>query len=451
MAERLPRASLLEGIRFTTLVAAPQLIQGLFRRRRRAVAVANRANLDKHGIGFVAGMRHSHGPGPVWVRVAREQSLLLLERDHIRRALEGSPEPFAADPETKRQGMAHFQPHALTISRGGLWQDRRRFTEAVLDSGQPQHRLADRFAAAVGEEAAALLAEVQRTEGGELGWDQFHHALGRITRRVVLGDGAGDDEETSELLAELMDEANGLPKQRSDQLDSLMARLSDHVSRAEPGSLVSLFAEAPSTPRTRVEGQIPHWMFAMHDTLAANAIRALALIANHPRQRSAVETELAAAGDAGLDSAEGVGGLAYLEACLQEAMRLWPTTALLSRETLVETEWGGEPVPAGSQLLIHNTSNHRNPDLHDFADRFAPEAWTDGDAGADWAFNHFSHGPQGCPGAGLALFVGKALLANLLGRQRMRLLSPQLDPERPLPHMLDFFGIRFELSAGAGR
>jgi cytochrome P450 len=62
-------------------------------------------------------------------------------------------------------------------------------------------------------------------------------------------------------------------------------------------------------------------------------------------------------------------------------------------------------------------------------------------------FNHFSHGPQGCPGTALALFVGKAMLASMLGAgTEVRLLSPGLDPMKPLPHTLDFFGVRISLA-----
>jgi cytochrome P450 len=126
-------------------------------------------------------------------------------------------------------------------------------------------------------------------------------------------------------------------------------------------------------------------------------------------------------------------------------MRLWPTTPMLARETVEDVDWDGSTVPAGTQVLIVNTFMHRDPDRHEFADRFAPEAWTEGTAAEDWSFNHLSHGPQGCPGSGLALFLGRSLLAALLREREVRLLEPRLDPERPLPHMLDFFALRFEV------
>ena len=127
-------------------------------------------------------------------------------------------------------------------------------------------------------------------------------------------------------------------------------------------------------------------------------------------------------------------------------MRLWPTTPMLSRELIAPAELGGVAVPAGTQILIVNTYMHRDRDRHPDADRFAPEAWIDGDAAGDWSFNHFSHGPQGCPGAGLALFVGTALLGQVLRARTVAMEGREIDPERPLPHMLDFFGLRFRLA-----
>jgi cytochrome P450 len=215
------------------------------------------------------------------------------------------------------------------------------------------------------------------------------------------------------------------------------------VDAAETGSLVGLFSEAPVTERTDPAGQVTHWLFALGDTLAINALRCLALLAVFDQQRERVSEEIA---EADLNAAAGVDSLKVLEACLQEAMRLWPTTAMLSREAARDVDWDGITIPAGKQILIVNTFNHRDKDALPSADSFDPDAWLAGDAGDDWIFNHFSHGPQGCPGTALALFVGKAMLASLLGPgSEVRLLSPPLDPTKPLPHTLDFFGLRLSL------
>jgi cytochrome P450 len=366
-------------------------------------------------------MRSSYGPGPVWVRVVKDPALLVLSVEDVRRVLGGSPDPFASDPPGKRKGMTAFQPDALTISRDGPWENRRRFNEAVLDTGLT--RFSDRFASVVKEEVGVVVREP------ELTWDAWHRAFQRITRRVVLGDAARSDESLTELLGELMSEANGMPGKPSDRLPELMEQIRGHASAAEPGSLASLFGSAPSDEATRAEGQVPHWLFATHDTLAINSFRCLALLASHAEQR-----------------VRALGDDAYMDACLHDAMRLWPTTPMLARETVTDVDWHGENVPAGTQVLIVNTFLHRNPDTHDFADRFAPEEWIGGSAADDWSFNHLSHGPQGCPGSNLALLLGRTMLSAILTDRKVDLVSPKLDRSRPLPHMLDFFSLRFSLA-----
>ena len=135
-----------------------------------------------------------------------------------------------------------------------------------------------------------------------------------------------------------------------------------------------------------------------------------------------------------------------LAACLQEAMRLFPTTPMLSRETTVELAWNGVTVPAGTQILIVNGFHHRDRSRLPYADRFAPEEWVDGDAGSDRGFNHFSQGPQGCPGRNLALLLGTAVLACVL-RERDPLRAVRgaegLDAAKPLPYVLNPFALRF--------
>jgi len=59
MSDKLPRASLIEGIRFTAQVAVPNVVQGLFRRRPKAVAVACKLDLDGHAVGLVCGSSRS--------------------------------------------------------------------------------------------------------------------------------------------------------------------------------------------------------------------------------------------------------------------------------------------------------------------------------------------------------------------------------------------------------
>jgi cytochrome P450 len=405
----LPSASPAETAKVVAGGLLPSLARGLFSPRRAAMKQLTRLDADRRTVELLAGLRRRHGGQGV--RLLGGRMVLLWGREALREVLDQSADVYAADAGAKAKGMAHFQPDALTLSRGEAWRDRRAFTESVLATQESAHPDADRMRAVVADEVARLEVD------GALTWEHWERLFDRITLRVIFGDRARDDHELTELLEDLMGEANRIVGLRtSDQYYELYGRLERMLIDPEPGSLVARLADAPHTDATRVVGQLPHWMFAMRDTLGANAFRALAL---------AVATRT--------DDYEGV---------LQEAMRLWPTTPLLAREATRDTKLAGEPIEAGTQIMISNVFNHRDGEDVPDADRCVPERWANG-ARSDYRLNALSHGTQDCPGAGLVSLLGTAVLAEALERWQLR--GPELS--EPLPHSLDFYALCFEVVA----
>lgn len=198
------------------------------------------------------------------------------------------------------------------------------------------------------------------------------------------------------------------------------------------------FAEAPQTDDTRVAHQIPHWIFAMRGTLGTNTYRTLAAMVADPDVERRARGELV---DADLSAPSTLEGLDYLEGCLQEGMRLWPTTPLLARETTEEVTLAGERIDEGAQVVILNTFNHRDGETVPRADRLWPERWTGGDPGP-YRFNHLSHGSQDCPGGPLVSLLGKAVLTRVIERYALTLLEPDLPAGEPLPLTLDPVDVR---------
>lgn len=432
------RASVVDGVRFTAQIGVPQVVLGLFKKRQLAMKVASLARADAQGFHLVKGLVERYGPGPFLIRVATDEALLLHAPDDIEFVLGGSPDPFASDPDTKRKGMSAFQPDALTISRGEEWRNRRAFAESVLATGKPLHPLAPRFLRVVREAVGALAALDTVT------WEDLNESFQRVTRRVVFGDRAGGDVGLSERLGELMAAGNGTPGKPADGYDELLASIQAYVDDPDPESLTGRFADAPHDATTNVAGQAIHWLFAMGDTLPLNLMRALVLLATHPEQLHEVRAEIASID---IDRAEGVAGLDYTAGCVLEAMRLWPTTPLFGRITTRDVTFpGGEVLPADTQVLIYNVFNHRDPARVPFADDFSPGEWASGDASQSWQFNFFSHGPQGCPGAGLSVFLGQAFLARLLAYWTPSVDGVSLDPGQPLPYGLDVSGLSIGLS-----
>lgn len=432
-------ASLIDGVRFTAQVGVPNVLQGLFVKRERVVGLANALPADGLAFGLVAGLARKYGPDPFWVRVGAEETLLLTHPEDIEVVLGGSPSPFASDPEAKRKGMVAFQPNALTISRGDLWANRRAFAEAVLDTSQPTHRLTKGFAALAVAEADSALAL-----GRPLTFADVNEAFQRLTRRVVFGDAASDDTELTRQLGALMAAGNSMPGEPAPGYDEFHQRIASYVDRPDESALTGLIGAAPHDRATDVPGQLIHWLFAMGDTLPANLFRALGVLATHPEPLERVRAEI---GRRSLTTPATLARSTYLAGCILEAMRLWPTTGLFGRVQAEDFRWkNGQTTPAGTQLLIYNPFTHRNPKAVPFADRFAPEEWSEGDASTSWAFNFFSHGPQGCPGAGLSILLGQAFLGRLAMQADPRVASgARLDPAKKLPYSLDVYGLTIGL------
>lgn len=433
----LPRASVTQTLQVGALVVAPLLARGVIVRRPGAVRVAEAVDADTRAVRLLQRLRAVHGVGPLRLRVPGRNMALLLGPQDVRRVLEGSPEPFSPATREKRAALGHFQPHGVLVSTGEDRQVRRHLNERALDSARTVHRDADVMVQAIREEVDGLLAETARD--GELTWPAYARSWWRLVRRVVLGDGARDDEVLTDDLRALRATANWAflhPRRRVLRAD-FDARLQRHLDRAEPGSLAAALARAPHPAGSEPEQQVPQWLFAF-DAGAWASYRALALLATHPEQLARAREE---ASDRDLGTPQ---DLPFLRACLLESLRLWPTTPAVLRETTERTRWDGGPMPAGTSVLTYAPFFHRDEQNLAHAHRFAPETWLDGVADGDWPLIPFSAGPAECAGRNLVLHVTSSVLAMLVSAGPVELATPtRLSPAADLPGTLDPFRLRF--------
>lgn len=437
----LPCASLADTLAVGATVVLPIVAQGAVLRRPKVVALAERLDADRRAGRLLRRLRARYGPGPLRLRVPGRSVALILSPEHVRRVLAESPAPFALASREKRAALSHFQPDGVLVSRGRQRADRRRFNQAVLEAHRPMHQLAAAVTAKVREEARLLLDRAESS--GRLDWDDFAAAFWRMARRVVLGDAARDDHELTDLLRALRADANWayLRPHRTAQRERFQRRLQAHLERAEPDSLAGVLAEEPATADTRAAGQVPHWLFAF-DAAAIAAFRTLALLASHPSQAARARHELAGRD---LDRPQ---ELPHLRACLEESVRLWPTTLVVLRDSTCETAWERGVMPARTTLVVVSSFFHRDERTLPFADRFTPEIWLDGRAQANPSLIPFSAGPGACPGRNLVLLVTSTLLAALLEHHELALDEPsRLQPPDRLPRTLDHSTLRFSVAA----
>ena len=433
--DKIPSVSLTESLIYNLVHVIPSYLRGLFTPNRFWFTFWSALHPDPASVKFLTRLRKKYRSDNFYLYMLGTRSLVVLDPGAIREVLERSPEVYA-DAKLKRKGMSHFQPGAVTISRGDEWRERRRFNESVLETGHGLHRFAGSFLDLVRRESATLPSR----PGQQLVWHDFTALFDRITLQVIFGTGASDGAVT-EKLRKMMRESNRVfALKKSRHFDGFYAALGHLRQKAPDSSLASLCNSVPSRAETRIDNQITHWIFAMADTLAINTVRALALILAHPAVQERVLDELRGAK---LDSAQGIDRLSYLEGCVQEAMRLWPTTPLLVRETVRQDLLCGTTLAAGTQVIIVNSFNHRDRERFAGADAFTPDLWLGGSV--DYRFNHLSNGPQGCAGKELALFLAKAVLATLLAERRLALERPTLDVSRPLPYLYNHYQVRFNL------
>ena len=442
MTAGVPRASLPESLRFTLTYLLPSMLRGIAIPLPFWTEVATRFDTGR-GVKTVERLTERYGGRPVMLRSLGGQTLLVLAANDVRRVLESPVSVYGMNAAEKRRLFSPFAPDALNGSPPDLRPGRRPFNEAVLDYGHEPHRFAERFLMVVHEEITAMLADA-----GELDYERSVAAFRRIARRCALGDAAADDTELSEEHSRLRADADWLglkfwSRGRDARLKASMdERIQRYVAAAEPGTLVSLFASAPTEAETRPNGQVPFWLMAL-DAIRTTVLNALAVLTADPAARDRALAEIRAADTAhGPGTVAGLAGLAFVRACMLDSVRLWPAAAMLVRITAAETEWYGETLPIGTKVLIPVVAHHRARRLP-HANRFAPDLWLDGSADADWQMNVFSRGAAQCAGRNLALMLGTASLAELLRQRTFELVAPKLAPDRPLPYGINALNVRF--------
>lgn len=412
-------------------VLAPFAAQGVIVRRRAAVRVAARFDTDARAVRLLRQLRDRYGRGPLRVPLPGRDIALVLDPDDVRRVLTDEAAVFRPASTDKVAALARFQPHGVLVSTGRLRQSRRRFVERVLQPDRPEHDLAGTFDRIVADETARLTAAT----GGRLDWDAFARYWWRIVRRVVLGDAAADDEDVIEELAALRRSANwgGAGPERRAVRRRFQERIDDYVRWSEPGSLAALVAGTPAADGVDPAGQVPHWLFAF-DAAGIAAYRTLALLAARPDAARRARAE-AAGGD-----------LDFLRACVLEAVRLWPTTMAILRESVTDTDWRGARLPAGTQLVIVSALFHRDEDTVRHAHAFAPAEWLSGHAAAAPAIVPFSAGPGRCPGRAVVLLVTSLAVAALLRYGQPHPVGDTPLTRQRLPGTLDHYALRVALA-----
>ncbi len=175
--------------------------------------------------------------------------------------------------------------------------------------------------------------------------------------------------------------------------------------------------------RAALVDEVMTLIVAGHETTASALAWAWYLIATDPSVCARLQ---AAVDGADIERLREDGGhrhpdLAYLDAVIQETLRLYPPGWLLSRRAIGPDTLGGHAVEAGDQLFISPYILHRHAGYWHQPERFDPDRFMPGNDGLAgplhrFAYIPFAAGPRHCVGEHLAMVEMRVHLAVMLQR-----------------------------------
>lgn len=167
-----------------------------------------------------------------------------------------------------------------------------------------------------------------------------------------------------------------------------------------------------------IREEVDTFMFEGHDTTAMVIVFTLLLLAEHKDIQDRVRTEINTVmpGVSAKFTMTSLQNLPYLDRCLKETMRLYPSVHFISRIAAEDVKLHSYIVPSGTSLHLNIYDVHRdpnfwpNPYMFD-PDRFLPEKIL---KRHPYSYIPFSAGPRNCIGQRYAMLEMKAMVASLV-------------------------------------
>ncbi|XP_034118229.1 cytochrome P450 4d10 isoform X1 [Drosophila albomicans] len=169
-----------------------------------------------------------------------------------------------------------------------------------------------------------------------------------------------------------------------------------------------------------IREEVDTFMFEGHDTTSSALMFFFYNIATHPEcQRKCVEEIVSVLGRNKETPVtyELLNKLHYIDLCIKETLRMYPSVPLLGRKVLEECEINGKIIPAGTNIGISPLYLGRREELFSEPNSFKPERFdvvTSAEKLNPYAYIPFSAGPRNCIGQKFAVLEIKAIVANVL-------------------------------------
>ncbi|MDX1736362.1 MAG: cytochrome P450 [Halioglobus sp.] len=326
---------------------------------------------------------------------------------------------YGAPPELERQ--------QLKMQARGLRQDRMQLYAAVIarevqdwlegwgDEGELD--IYDAFTRLTLKTSTHCLmgAEFRYTLTDEFAdlYHELEHSVSPAALRDpgALGEVAARRDRARARLAELIDERIEQRRASGEEHPDMLQVYMD--ARYDDGRALS---------NEEITGMVIWFMFAGHHTSGNTSSWTAVELARHPALAEPIAAEVDALyrNNAEL-SRNALKEIPLLQAFIMETLRLHPPLVTLTRRAMVDFDYRGYRIDAGSNVMVSPYVAHRLPEYFPDPETFDPARPEPDDV---FAFIPFGGGHRKCVGNAFAILQVKAIFCALLQRYRFDLVDP---------------------------
>ncbi|MCF6131799.1 cytochrome P450 [Flavobacterium wongokense] len=213
--------------------------------------------------------------------------------------------------------------------------------------------------------------------------------------------------ETDVIIGKIIEERKNSEEQHNDLLDMLLETRYEDTG------------EAMSTQQLIDEIKI--LFIAGHETTANALTFILHLLGNHPEIQQKVFDEIIQIESETDDVVEQLQKMNYINAVINESMRLYPPAWITDRENIDDDELLGYKIKGKTLIGVSFYELHRNPKYWDKPEEFNPERFLGEQKKESYKYFYpFGAGPRMCIGLGFAMYEMSLALSHIIKKYHVK-------------------------------
>ena len=400
--------------------------------------------------------------------VAGQERILLNDPELIEQVLVIQQAKFQKS-ELTRRVTGPLLGQGLLISEGEFWRRQRRLAQPAFHRSR-----INEYAAPMVECAEAHIRRWRDGEIRDMAREMMQLTLTIAVRTLFGASLPGEALEVGDALAFLMryqlwrqrsplrlPESWPTPRNRRAMrhlqfLDSLVYRIIEEkrTLRGEGNDLLSLLVDAMDEDGSQMTAQqlrdeTMTLFLAGHETTALLLGWTWYLLGESPVIEARLLEELSGTLGDRTPQTSDLMKMPYLQAVLNETLRLYPPAYILARTSTEPFHLGDFEFTRDTTVLMSQWVTHRDARFFDAPAEFRPERWLNGAAAKiqPGAYFPFGDGPRRCIGQGFAMLEAALVIATIAQKFEFRLVPGHLVDPEPLVTLRFRHGLRMKMQA----